>query len=80
MDINKIIKQKKCDICHDNIGLYTPWYSVQVRGRFASTGNLKANPITLCTNCFHAYERFLIEREVQENHKRNYMDMKGEKR
>lgn len=72
------IKEKSCDICHDKIGLYTPWYTVQVRGRLCSNGN-RPNPMNLCTHCFHAYENFLTEREVQENHKRNMIEMKGEK-
>ena len=67
---------KACDICHDRIGLYQPWYSILVRGKLALPNKLKRNPIILCPNCFHAYEDFLIEREVQENHKRNYIDIK----
>lgn len=72
------VLQKQCDICHDKIGLYQPWYSVRVRGRLAFTDKLKNNPTTLCANCYHAYENFLIEREVQENHKKNYIDIKKE--
>ena len=73
-----IIKPKQCDICHDKISLYQPWYLIQVKGRLAFADGLKANPISLCANCFHAYKNFLIEREVQENHKRNYIDIKHE--
>ena len=80
MDIGKIVKSKQCDICHDAIGLYTPWYSIQVKGHFASTDKTRANPMTLCVNCFHAYEHFLIKQETEQNHKKNYLDMKGEKR
>lgn len=80
MDINRFIRQKKCDICGDTIGLYTPWYSISVKGRLCIPDKLKANPMTLCVNCFHSYEKFLVKQEVEENHKRNYIDMKGEKR
>lgn len=80
MNLSKIIKDKKCDICHDHIGLYTPWYSVYIRGRLCFPGKDRPNPMVLCVNCYHAYEHFLIEREVQENHKQNMKDMKGEKR
>jgi len=78
MDMNKWIKQKECDICHDQIGLYTPWYSVSVKGRLCIP-KLKNNPMCLCRNCFQAYEHFLIEQETHENHKRNYLEMKGER-
>lgn len=74
--MNISIKPKQCDICHDKIGLYQPWYSVHVKGHLAITNELKANPMTLCPNCFHAYQDFLISQEVQENHKRNYQDIK----
>ena len=67
---------KECDICHDKIGLYQPWYSIRVKGYLALTKELKSNPTCLCSNCFHAYKNFLIERETQENHKRNYIDIK----
>ena len=73
-----IIKPKQCDICHDKIGLYQPWYSIQVKGRLTFVNGLKNNPMSLCVNCFHAYKNFLIEHEVQENHKRNYIDIKHE--
>lgn len=80
MDINKIIKQKKCNICHDSIGLYTPWYTIQVRGHFATVGDNKlTDTMVLCSSCFHAYEHFLMERMTQQNHYKNYLDMKGEK-
>lgn len=79
MDLNKIIRDKSCDICKDKIGLYTPWYSVHIKGKLCIPGKDRPNPMTLCTNCYHAYENFLTEREVQENHKQNMMEMKGEK-
>ena len=66
----------ECDICHDKIALYQPWYSVKVRGRLAIP-KLKNNPTKLCSNCFHAYKNFLLELEVHENHKKNYNEMKG---
>lgn len=69
------IKTKSCDICKDKIGLYQPWYSVQVKGHLTFTKELKANPMSLCPDCFHAYKDFLIEREVQENHKKHYNDL-----
>lgn len=72
----KSIKPKECDICHDKIGLYQPWYSIRVRGRLAFADGLKSNPMCLCPNCFHAYKNFLIEREVQECHKKNWIDIK----
>ena len=75
----QIIKPKACDICHDKIGLYTPWYSVHIKGRLCIP-QLKSNPMTLCSNCFQAYRHFLTEREVEENHRQNMKEMKGEKR
>lgn len=67
---------KECDICKDKIGLYQPWYTIRVKGKLAIPENIKKNPMNLCANCFHAYENFLIEREVQEEHKKNYIDIK----
>ena len=69
---------KECDICHDKLGLYQPWYSVQARGHLASTKTLKYNPTVLCPDCFQAYKNFLVEQEVQENHKKNRIDIKHE--
>lgn len=66
---------KTCDICHDKIGLYQPWYSIKVTGKLAIP-DLKANPMCLCPGCFHAYQDFLVEREVLANHERNYKDIK----
>ena len=74
----ELFKAKSCDICKDKIGLYTPWYSVRIKGRLCFTGKERPNPMILCVNCYHAYENFLTEREVQENHKRNMKEMKGE--
>lgn len=68
---------KECDICHDKIGLYTPWYTIKVRKRIGTKISVKHNPMIFCTNCFHAYEKFLIEQEVHENHKRNYEDVRN---
>ena len=65
---------KECDICHDKIGLYQPWYSIKVKGRLAIP-NLKTNPMCICPNCFHAYEYFLLEREALTNHHKNYHDI-----
>ena len=72
------IKPKECDICHDPIGLYKPWYTVRVSPHLKITTRLKNNPTVLCPDCFHAYEDFFIELEVQENHKKHYKDVKGE--
>ncbi len=75
------IHDVSCDICQDKIGLYQPWYSILVKGKLAiipqnpAKAGLKHNPMTLCPNCFQAYKDFLLEREVQENHKRNYNDI-----
>ena len=69
---------KECDICHDKIGLYQPWYTIRVKGNLAMSDKIKKNPMALCPNCFHAYENFLVERETQENHKQNYIDIKNQ--
>ena len=74
-----LLKTKSCDICHDKIGLYQPYYTVRIRGWLCFPNKDKPNPTTLCVTCYHAYENFLTEREVQENHKSNYKEMKGEK-
>lgn len=66
---------KQCDICKDKIGLYKPWYSIKVKGHLAFS-NIKNNPMCLCPNCFNAYKDFLLEREIQENHRKNYYDIK----
>lgn len=73
------INPKQCDICGDKIHLYEPWYSILVKGKLAIVGKkeLKNNPMCFCRDCFHAYRNFLIEREVQENHKKNYEDIKN---
>ena len=70
------IKAVSCDICKDKISLYQPWYSIRVEGHLGSTKakELK-NPMSLCPNCFQAYKNFLVEHEVQENHKKNYNDL-----
>ena len=70
----------KCDICLDKIPLYTPWYSVIIAGHFCKdpkdlTGNREYQ--VLCKDCFQAYKNFIIEHRTEENHKRNYKDMKG---
>ena len=71
------ILTRRCDICNDPIGLYEPWYSIRVRGKlaFLHRDELKHNPMCLCRDCFRAYKDFLIEREVQENHKKHYEDV-----
>ena len=71
------VHSKSCDICKDKIGLYTPYYTIKVRGWMCKADQLKANPMVLCQNCYHAYENFLKKQETEENHKRNYMDLKG---
>ena len=73
------ILEKRCDICNDLIRLYEPWYSIRVRGKlaFLHKGELKRNPMSLCRECFHAYKDFLTEREVQENHRRHYLEVKN---
>ena len=68
------ILQKECDICHDRIGLYQPWYSIKVTGKLAIP-KMKANPMCLCPDCFHAYQDFLVEREVITNHHKIYHDI-----
>lgn len=75
--MQQFIKAKSCDICHEPIGLYKPWYSVQVKGFLASTKDLKWNPTVLCPECYQAYKDFLVETEVEMNHKKNLSDMKG---
>lgn len=72
------VMPKECDICHDKIGLYQPWYTIKIKGCFIRSEKVKKNPMSLCPNCFHAYENFLVEREVQENHKQNYIDIKNQ--
>lgn len=67
---------KSCDICHDAIGLYQPWYSIKVRG-WLTIAKVNKNPMCLCPSCFHAYQDFLIEREVITNHHKNYEDVKN---
>lgn len=71
------IRAKECDICHDKIGLYQPWYSVQVKGHLALTNDLKINPTVLCPECYQAYKDFLVEQEVEANHKKNLENMRG---
>ena len=71
---------KKCDICRDNIALYTPWYSVMITGHFCDDPKHLMGDKgyqALCPNCFHAYEKFIIKQETQENHKRNMKDIRG---
>ena len=63
---------KKCDICHKDIPMYEPWYSLKVNGHFMGLPK-KSEIHIFCPNCFKGYENFLIEREVQENHKQNYL-------
>ena len=70
------IKKLECDICHDPIVLYQPWYSVQVKGRLAIPA-LKANPMALCVNCFRAYQRFLTEHETEMNHRKHYEETRN---
>ncbi len=79
--MNITFPTKECDICHDKIKLYEPWYSVFIKKRLLGIKHselMKQNPTVLCRNCFQAYKNFLIEREVQENHKRNWIDIKKE--
>lgn len=66
---------EQCDICHKKIKLYQPWHSVVSTGHFCK-GQSKEK--IFCSDCFKAYEHFLIEHEVQENHKQNLLDMKGD--
>ena len=70
----------RCDICRDPIQLYSPWYSVMITGHFCddpkSTMGDKGYQ-ALCPNCFHAYEKFIIEHRTQENHRKNYKEMRG---
>ena len=75
-----IIKDKKCVLCSDKIGLYTPYYTVRTRGWLCRTSEKHNNPMTLCTHCYHAYESLITQMEIQNKHQQNYLDMKGEKR
>ena len=58
-----------CDLCHDPIGMYQPWYSILVNGHFVND-DVKDDLAILCPDCFHAYEDFLLEREVNATHVR----------
>ena len=69
---------KFCDICNDKIGLYQPFYTIKIKSWLCTPKNVKHNPMTLCPSCFNAYEKFLIEREVEANHAKNYSDIKKE--
>lgn len=68
----------ECSICRDKIGLYQPFYTISIHPHFVKGHRDFSKQSVFCPNCFQAYENFLIEREVQENHKRNYKEMKGE--
>ena len=76
----KWIKDRKCDICSDNIGLYTPYYTVNVKGWLCRVDQKRSNPMVLCASCYRNYEGLITQMEIQQNHNKNYMDMKGETR
>ena len=67
----------ECGICRDKIGLYQPYYTVHIHPHFVKTEKDFTKPTVLCPNCFHAYEDFLIEREVITNHAKNMQDIKN---
>lgn len=64
-----------CQICKDPIHLYQPYYTLKIQkhigGIFANSGMT-----VLCPSCFHAYENFITEQTVHENHKRTMNDIK----
>lgn len=69
----------KCDICHDKIPLYSPWYSVMIFGHFCDDPKLKSankDYQALCPSCFQAYEKFIIQQETHENHRRHMRDVR----
>lgn len=73
--IQKIPDQ--CDICKDPIKLYQPYYTVKIKKTIGGVKFKQEEQHYLCPNCFDAYKDFIIERTVQENHKKTMQDMKG---
>ena len=78
--LKKLLKRpilpKQCDLCHDPIGLYQPWYSIYIDPHFTKV-NPKNEVSVLCPDCFRAYEVFLTQRELHCIHKREIMDAMG---
>ena len=67
----------KCGICNEAIGLYRPYYTIVIHPHFAKQDHDISLPTVFCPDCFHAYENFLIEREVITNHKKTMDDIKN---
>ena len=67
----------ECSICRDPIGLYQPYYTIMIHPHFAKDKRDFSKPTVFCPDCFHAYEDFLIEREVLTNHKKTMDDIKN---
>ena len=79
--ISRILKiPDTCDICKDNIKLYEPYYTVKTDKIHCHVKVKGYDKLVLCTNCFTAYQNFIIERTVQENHKNTMNEMKGVKK
>lgn len=68
----------KCDICQDNIPLYSPWYSVIITGHFCPDPKIGGDKgyQALCPQCFYAYKDFIVEHRTEETHKRHMRDVK----
>lgn len=76
MKIIQIPIPEKCDICREPIKIYQPYYSVRAT---KTIGGMKVgfmNQLYLCTNCFDAYQDFITERMVQENHKQTMKELR----
>jgi hypothetical protein len=79
--ISRILKSPDhCDICKDNIKLYEPYDTVKADKIHCHVKVKGYDKLVLCTTCFTAYQNFIIERTVQENHKNTMNEMKGVKK
>ena len=55
-----------CDLCHDKIGRYEPWYTVVIDSHFSK--DKEHSETVFCSGCYLAYCDFLVERQVLATH------------
>ena len=79
--ISRILKiPDSCDICKDKINLYEPYYTIKTDKTYCHVKVKGYDKLVLCGDCFRAYQNFIVERTVQENHKNTMNEMKGVKK
>ena len=72
----KIPIPDRCSICNEPINLYTPYHTVKLQRNISGMKIGFTEQTVFCQHCYRAYKDFLIERTVQENHKKTMKELR----